>query len=141
MRRPRERRALAAAGCCAIALAACGGDGEGANAERFEGEEKAVAAVVDQLTDASRDSNGDRICNDLFAAKLEASVARASKRTCGDELSDNVGSAKADFRVEEVTVEGELAEAAVVDERKRRSQLTFQRVEDEWRITSIGELR
>lgn len=122
------------AAACALATG-CGG--EESNADRYEGEEAEVAAVVDRLQTAARDGDVKTICEELVTADLQRSVRQASGASCGEEFEQNVVSDDTTFRVESVNVDGETASANIVDQKDRRSQVAFAKVEGDWRIASI----
>lgn len=134
----RATRRLIAGATCALLVAACGGGG-GENEGRYDGAEAEVAKVVDQLQSAGRESDGDRICEDLFTENLSISVQRASKRPCPEEVTSNISGEDTTFEVSDIKINGKNATAELVDEKDRRSSVLFQQEGGEWRIARIGE--
>ena len=122
---------LVAAVVCVGLLAGCGDD----DSDSADGE---ITAVVSELQVASREGDGARICNDLFTENLAISVKNASKHECADEVAQNVASDDAEFKLENLKVNGNNATAVVVDQRGQRSAVLFQREGDSWRIARIA---
>ena len=133
-----RRAAIGAAVAAAMAVTACGGGDDDSNADRYEGEEKKVAEVVDRLATAASEGDTKTICEDLVTAELQASVRETSGTSCAQEFEENVVAEDASFEVKSVDVRGEQATAVVVDQADRQSRLSFARVEGDWRIASIG---
>lgn len=130
---------MIAGATCALLVAACGGGGGGGNEDRYDGAEAEVAKVVDQLQSAGRESDGDRICEDLFTENLSISVKRASKRECAEEVTSNISGEDTTFEVSNIKINGKNATAELVDEEDRRSSVLFQQEGGSWRIARIGE--
>jgi hypothetical protein len=124
--------AAALALCCAAFLAACGGDDKGSN------DEVDVAAVVAELQSASKAGDGQKICDQLFTKNLAISVQRASGKSCGEEVSDNVANEDASYRIENLEVNGDNANAQLIDQNDQRSDVLFQREDGGWRIGRIA---
>ena len=124
---------------CAGVLAGCGGgDDDGKNDDRFEGEAADIARVVDELGQAARDKDAKKICEDLMTINLQVSIRRAAGTSCGAEVTENLFVEDASFRAEKIDVDGDNATAEVVDQDDRRSSLLFQKGDDGWRIARIG---
>ena len=135
-----HRRSLLAA-CAALALAGCGGGDDPDprnNAERFEGDERQVAEVVDRLGEAAREGDTRTICEDLVTAEMQTRVRDASGTSCAQEFEENIVGAETTFEVESIEVGPDEATAVVVDQQDRRSRLFMVRDQGEWRITRIG---
>ena len=118
----------------ASALAGCSTAQPNASAGEFEGAERDVAQVVDDLK-GSRDP--EEVCSRIFADELARSLA-AGSRDCVDEVDAmlrDVGSTKLDVR--DVTITGTTARAEV---RQSGESATFElaRGDDGWQITSLG---
>ncbi len=127
--------------CGALALGGCGGDDGGDpknNAERFEGDERQVAEVVDRLGAAARDGDTKTICEDLVTVELQTSIREASGTSCAQEFEENIVSSETVFEVESIEVQKEAATAVVVDHELRKSRLFMQRADGAWRIVRIG---
>ena len=122
----------------ALVVAGCGGGDENA-ADKFEGEEAEVAAVVDRLSEAARAGDVKTICEDLVTLDLQRSVREAAGTSCGQEFEENIVADDAAFEVESIEVKGEEGTAVVVDQDDRKSTLFFVVDEGEWRIARIGD--
>jgi len=117
----------------ACALGGCAAAQQNTSAGDFEGTERDVAQVIDDLK-GSRDP--EEICSRIFADALAKSLA-AGSRDCVDEVDAmvrDVGST--DLDVEDVTVTGTTARAKV---RQSGKSATFElaRSGDGWQITSL----
>jgi hypothetical protein len=121
----------------AVAVTGCGGSDKTDNSSKYEGEKADVAAVVDDLTDAARDKDGQRICTQLFTRNLAVSVRRASRQPCGDAVTKNIGAKDADFKVTGINLVRNQATIGVQDQKKRRSLLQLQKAGGSWRIAAI----
>ena len=128
------KTAVAFALCCAALVGACGGDDD----EGESDDQVAVAAVVEELESASKEGDGQKICDELFTENLAISVQRASGKSCAEEVSDNVAADDASFEIENLQVNGDNANAQLVDQRDERSDVLFQRENGEWRIARIA---
>ena len=117
----------------------CGGDDDDGsnNADRYEGDEAAVAAVVDDFANAGRDGDGARICDEIFAAALTRNVEREAKQTCETEVEENLPEGDYELEVDAVDVKGDAATANVTDQDDNRSVLHMVKSGDEWRILRV----
>jgi hypothetical protein len=120
-----------------LALAGCTTQ-QDTSADSFEGAERDVAEVVDDLAAASRSGDGEEICTRILTARLAEELA------AGDECKDEVEQALADandydLEVDDVTVSGNTATAEVRQgDDGRTGTLEFERARDGWRVTSLG---
>src|SRR5215218_5050667 len=119
----------------ACAFGGCAASQPNASAGDFEGAERDVAQVIDDLK-GSRDP--EEICSRIFADDLAKSLA-AGSRDCVEEVDAmlrDVGSTELD--VEDVTISGTTARAEV---RQSGESATFElaRGDAGWQITSLGE--
>jgi len=112
-------------------LAGCGDDDS-------DSPEQDIAVVVAQLQQAARDGNGAKICKDLFTDNLAISVKNASKQECAAEVEENVASDDAEFKLEDLKVNGDAATGQILDQRGERSAVLFQRESGSWRIGRIA---
>src|SRR5438128_2601962 len=90
---PRRAPHIFAIAAAVAALAAtttgCGEDPSN-NAERYSGEAKRVAQVIDDFEQASRDDDATRICDQLFTARLAGTVGVGSGHGCVALVKSNV---------------------------------------------------
>ena len=128
------KTAVAFALCGAALVGACGGDDDGGGSD----DQVAVAAVVEELESASKEGDGQKICDELFTENLSISVQRASGTSCGEEVAENVAADDASYRIENLQVNGENANAQLIDQNDRRSDVLFQREAGDWRIARIA---
>ena len=130
-------RRLAAA-LVALALAGCGGDRPlGPNAKRFQGERRAVAAVVDDLVAAAHDGDAHRVCRELFTSALALAVAERAGASCETAVRRDLVVGREEIRVLRVTVNPPLAHATVREVGNRLSRLGFLRHGGEWEVSAI----
>ena len=64
---------------CFLALAAGGCGGAASSADDFDGEQKAIAEVVEDLQDASSSDEPRRICEEILAADLKRQTGDCPK--------------------------------------------------------------
>jgi hypothetical protein len=124
-----------AAMVAAVALASCGDD-DGPNAEKFDGESKDVAAVIDGLMESSRSGDAEKICGEILSTELSQRLARESGSCTARVQSDFVAD-DAEFLAEQIDVEGDAAAAQVAQQDGSRYLLRFEREDDDWRIARI----
>jgi hypothetical protein len=133
-------RPSAAVGACAaaLALAGCGGDRPlGPNAKRFDGERRAVAAVVDDLVAAAHDGDARRVCREIFTSALALAVAERGGASCEAAVRRDLVVGREEIRVVRVAVSPPQARATVREIGKRVSRLRFLRHDGAWRISAI----
>lgn len=128
--------ALAAVAGCAGGTA---GGGQGGGGQGGADDENAVRFVLSDLQAASRDGDGDRICNQLFTSKLADSVTSASKRgSCAKEVKENLFSPEVRIVVEDVMVADPANATAIVKERNGATSKVFLvKQGGEWRVRSV----
>ena len=129
---------LLALAVAALALGACG---QTSSAADFEGEQKAVAEVVEDIQSAASGDDAARICRDLLADELIRAFEQGAGK-CTDELDKAISDVD-DFEldVEEVTVTGTTATARVVSAggaEDRTDTLSFTKQQGRWKATSLG---
>ena len=135
MRRVQSSITLAAA---ALALAGCAAQGP-SSAGDFKGDERDVAAVIDDLQNAGRSGDPEKVCNDIFTTEL-ANRFKAGSSTCVDEVEDAMRDVNDyDLEVQDVTVTGDTATAKVRQGKEHRTAtFTFQRVGSGWRASGLS---
>lgn len=133
-------RALLAA-LLVLAALVSGCTGSASSAGDFEGEEKRVAEVVEQLQSAGETGDAAEICDDVLAKQLRDQIQEAGS-TCEQELEQAITDAD-DFEldVEDVTIQGNTASARVKGRdrgEERVREFEFVREGQSWRATSLG---
>ncbi len=124
----------------AAALAGCGQQ-TSSSAEDFQGSERAVADVVEDLQRAGERNEPERICDEILAQDLVRELNGAGT-TCREEMSKAIEDAD-DFelQVRDVTVTGQTARATV-ERRQGEDEGTaifeFQLVQGVWRASSLS---
>ena len=126
--------ALAAAG-----LAGCApSGGSGVDTGEFSGEEKRVAEAIDELADAGRRSDGERVCSDLLARRVVDQLGRRCAKALEDQL-DNADVFELD--VEDITVSGARATARVRSDFNGSEQprtLVLVREGQDWKLAEMS---
>jgi hypothetical protein len=125
----------------ALAAIASGCGGSASSAGDFEGEEKRVADVVEQLQSAGETGDAAEICNEVLAKELRDQIQEAGAN-CEQELEKAIKDAD-DFEleVEDVTITGNSATAKVKGRdggEERVRDFEFVREGRDWRATSLG---
>jgi hypothetical protein len=125
----------------ALAALASGCGASGSSAGDFEGEEKRVADVVEQLQSAGEAGDAAEICNEVLAKELRDQIQEAGA-SCEQELEKAINDAD-DFEldVEDVTISGNSATAKVKGRdggEERVRDFEFVREGSDWRATSLG---
>lgn len=135
------RRSLAALPILLAALAA-GCNGGASSAGDFEGEEKNVAEVVEDLQSAGETGDARAICEDILATSLSDQI-KAAGSTCEQEMDKAIKDADDfDLDVEDVTIQGDRATVKVRGgdgEAEQVRTFEFERERSSWRATDLGE--
>lgn len=123
-----------------LVLAGCGG--QPSSAGDFEGEERAVAEVVEDLQTAGQRGEGDTICTTILAKALRDRIT-ATGLDCDEEMRKAIEDADAfDLDVQKVTVTGTKATAVVRgdngDAPDIQRTFSFEKEAGVWRATSFG---
>jgi hypothetical protein len=127
-----------------LVLAGCGGasGGGGPSGGDASGgkEETNVRFVIADLQAASRDGQGDRICNQIFTPKLADSVTSSSESgSCAKEVKQNLFHPRERLVVEDIElVDPTTATAIVKEPNGKTSRVSLVKQSGEWRIRSIG---
>ncbi len=136
------RRPLLALPLVLAALFAAGCTASDSSSTNFEGAQKDVADVVDDLASAAGTGDGAKLCADVLAPSLADAMA-AGRSTCSQQLDDALKDADDnELTVESVTVDGTTATARVkgrdgADGDAIRT-FEFEREGQDWKITSLG---
>ena len=123
--------AVAAAGV--FALRGSGGSDAGGS------DEDAVRQVLTDLQTASREGDGERICNQIFTPKLSNSVTRSSASgSCATEVKSKLFSPQTQIEVETVAVTDESNATVIVKEANGNTSTVFLvKQSGLWRIRSV----
>jgi hypothetical protein len=137
--RPTRNSASAALVIAAIAASPVVGCGEG-ESDRFRGEDRRVAEVVDALAAAARDGDTSVICSRILAS----SVTKRLGRDCRPRVSAALASLDdSSLEVVNVRVRGGEASATVLTgsgEPPRSGDLKLVRERAGWRVAALGPL-
>ena len=124
---------------CLVLVGACGGEDDGPNAKRFDGKSKDVAAVIDDLQSAARSGEPERVCDDVFAPQLRATIERETGKSCAQRVRQQIMAKDATFKAGRVKVDGDdSAVVSVTDGNGNRSVLYLSKSDDDWRIVQIA---
>ena len=124
----------------ALAVAGCGAQAEQtSSAERFKGDERAVAQKVEDLQEAGESRKPEDICSQILSRTL-VSQLEAAGADCASEMEKAIDDADDyDLDVQKVTVTGSTATASV-----RRGDdgptetMEFTKENGEWRATALS---
>jgi hypothetical protein len=104
----------------------------------ISGGQRGVLETIDALQTASRKGDGETICGDIFTAKLARSVEAAAKRSCAEEVREELFSPKAEISVSrDIKVNGDEATATVREQNGRVSKLFMVRHEGRWQVDRV----
>jgi hypothetical protein len=105
--------------------------------------------VVADLSAASRDGDGQRICSQVFAAALAENVKRASKHSCATEVKQNLPADGYDLSVDNLKVNGATATVDVTvspsdavlvpGQTDDKLVIFFSKEGDSWRVLRISD--
>jgi hypothetical protein len=120
-----------------VVVLAVTGSFDDSNAQRFSGERKQVARVVDDVESGLSDNDGLRVCNRLFTERWAALVSRGAGKSCVA-FVDSVesGRRQAHLDVKSLTISGDAA-IARIDEGSSHETWRFVRVGGRWRVDEI----
>jgi len=119
-------------------VAGCGGgDDEETNADRYEGDEQDVAAVIDDFAEAGNDGDGDRVCTQIFSTALARNVEREAKQSCATEVSENLPEGDYELTANSIEVKENAATAVVTDQDDNKSVLYLTKSGDSWRVFRV----
>jgi hypothetical protein len=122
-----------------LALAGCGAQSEPSSAEKFKGDERAVAQKIEDLQEAGESRKPEDICSEILASSLVQQLEAAGV-DCAAEMEKAIDDADDyDLDVQEVTISGSTATAEV-----RRGEdgptetMEFAKENGQWRATSLS---
>jgi hypothetical protein len=110
-----------------------------ASDETGNSDRDAVAQVMSDLQTASREGDGERICNQIFTPKLSNSVTRSSASgSCATEVKAKLFSPDAKIEVQHIDVPDESNATATVKEANGNVSTVFLvKQSGRWRIRSV----
>jgi hypothetical protein len=124
--------------CSSVAIGCGGGDDGSSNADDYEGDERDVVTVVDDFANAGHDGDGEKVCDEIFAAALAKNVEKESdKEDCAAEVEENLKKDEYELDVSGVSVKGETATVDVTDQDDIESVLHLVKSGDDWRILRV----
>ena len=102
-------------------------------------DQDAVEQVLSDLQTASREGDGERICNQIFTPKLSNLVTNSSASgSCATEVRENLFSKDAEFEVQNIDVPDESNATAIVKETNGNTSTVFMvKQSGRWRIRSV----
>ncbi len=130
----------------ALIASGCGAE-EGSNptsASFSDGEQQAVAASIQDISDATGSRDYAKICSDYLAAPLAKQLAEAKgAEDCADRVERSLRDVdQSDLAVREVTVEGTTAEAVVqptgTGEEEEQARLSLVKEGSRWKLSGVG---
>ena len=129
-----------AAAFCIVALAVVGcGAAPKDSSKDFKGDERAVAAVVENLENTARKEDETKICTRLLSPSLLEALRKQGtncKTAVREALKDTDSF---DLQVEDVTIRGAKAAVKVTSgSDKKTDTLELEKVGDAWKISSLG---
>ena len=123
-----------------VLLAGCApSGGTGVDTGKFQGAEKDVANALDELTDAARAKDGQRVCSQVLAKKVVDTLdERGGCAKALDDQLDNIDVFTLD--VDDIAVSGTTARARVRSEfngDKQPRTLVLVNEDRRWRLQSV----
>ena len=120
-----------------VVVLAATGSFDRSNAQRFSGERRQVARVVDDVESGLQDNDGKRVCNELFTERWAALVSRGAGKSCVAFVDDvESGRRQAHLDVRSLTIGGDTATARI-HENSTPETWRFARVGGRWRVDEI----
>jgi hypothetical protein len=127
------------AAALALLVAGCGGATD--SSAQFEGEQRAVAEVVEDLQEASVDDDAERICTEILARELRERAGDCP-RAIGEALEDADTYDLEVTKVEPATITAGTTEATATVESGRDGdqveRITLVRESRQWRISQLA---
>ena len=122
----------------AVVAIGCGGDDDANNnADNYDGTDAEVASVVDDFGNAGRDSDGDRVCDEIFTEELAGNVEDESGQSCASEVEDNLPEGEYELTIDSLEAEGDTATVGVTDQDDNESVLHVERVDGDWQVARV----
>ena len=130
----------------AALVAGCGGEDKPAPREQARpsvpDDQRGVLETIDALQTASRKGDGRAICGDIFTPQLARSVEAAAKRSCADEVKEDLFSPTTEISVgRDIRVSGGKASATVQEQNGQVSKLFMVKRDGRWQIDRVEPRR
>jgi hypothetical protein len=123
-----------------LTVGGCGSAPEDSSKE-FKGDERAVAAVVENLESTSRKDDEATICTKLLTPSLLGTLQKQGTN-CKTAVREALKDADSfDLQVDDVTIRGTKASVKVTSgsgSNKKTDTLGLERLGNAWRIASLG---
>jgi hypothetical protein len=132
------RRAVATVAVLALLVSACGAT-ETSNQPNFNDQQQQVAEVVDNLADAGRRGDAERICKEILAKRLVDEL-KAAGGDCVTEMDRAIKDASDyDLQVRSIKITGNSATAQVRQgDDGRTATFTFVKEGGVWKASALG---
>jgi hypothetical protein len=132
------RRTVATAAVLALLVSACGAT-ETSNQPNFNDQQQQVAEVVDNLADAGRRGDAERICKEILAKRLVDEL-KAAGGDCVTEMDRAIKDASDyDLQVRSIKITGNSATAQVRQgDDGRTATFTFVKEGGVWKASALG---
>jgi hypothetical protein len=126
----------------AAVLAGYSGQTKNDSAGDFQGDKKAVAQVIDDLSNAGSDKDAKEICTTIFAPEV-AEKLKQGNRDCQDVVEEQLKDANSfGVDVKSVEVSGDTATARVESKYNGKDELRTVRLRKDgqaWRLVGIAQ--
>jgi hypothetical protein len=122
-----------------LAFAGCGAETQPSSAEKFQGDERAVAQKVEDLQEAGERRKPEDICANILSRALVTQL-EAANADCTEEMQKAIEDADDfDLDVTEVDIQGTTATVTVRRGEDGPTQtMEFAKEGNDWRATSLS---
>ena len=133
------RRTALALAVLSLAVSACGAAPADQESKFTNGDQQAIAKLVDELAEAGRAGNAEKICTEILAKQLVDELKTAGGN-CETELKRAIDDANDyDLQVTDIKVTGTTATATVRQgESKNAATFAFIKEKAGWRASALG---
>lgn len=135
-------RSLAALCVLVVALSGCASAGSKDSAKNFNGQERAVAKVIEALQTAAAKDDPGKVCTQLLSTSLLDALKKTGTN-CKTGVKEGFDDADSqELEVDDVTINGQTATAKVTSgstgSDKKTDVLTLDLEGTAWKISSLG---
>jgi hypothetical protein len=121
-------------------LSGCAAQSKSSNAKDFTGDQKSIATVIDDLSNAASDRDGKAVCDSILTSDDAAKLKQGTK-TCADVVKDQLEDADVyKLDVKSIKVDGATATAVVesqFDGKDAPRTLSLVKQGNSWRIDGL----